>query len=473
MKKLLIFLLSLAVLTPSSLYAKTSNTLNWSLETDEDSTISLCTHRNFSEEWKGWINESISILNDQTGVTGLNFEIVPFSTDRCQIFLISRDIDEYQYAGSTVVPFDTVKQTDNAFDGEVNAAVVTLDSYLEKTIEWIANEEDVDDQFHDGWSTNKREGTLDPVDVTIHAIGRALGTLTNDSYKIDQSSQNLFDPRKNGEHIHVLSEQDVEDFIAIRTHVDARTVHTLDVNGETIEDGAISLDIPRYAFGFAYRDYEVTVLDDMQLPPISMEVPSDFAPVFYAFGVYTEENLRLDVPVEVAYEDDDLQAGDVPVWDANGVYAPALDESSIQVVRFEKDTWDLTPLHITNNPSAWRIVSGSEVDGEENLVSFSIDEPGIYGLIAKVDESVETVALDEFYQVVNGSVLTGAQLEKRMFIKNIIGSILRQLPTFIIGFICGGLIVFLFFADKTRKKRNSDSIPDIHRLEEAIMGNND
>lgn len=455
MKKTISLFLLVLIALPNVVGAKVKPEFEWHLVNEQPKrTLHVCFHRSLNEQWQGWAKSAIDEWNKHKEETGWSFEIVPFTRDRCQVFIVLRDINEKTNAGARFDPLDTLEGQDEEDDGRANAAIITIDSNLELTKEWITEEEDVEDGAHDGWSTDRDDGTRDPIDTIMHELSHALRLDHHDDYDPGAPDEDISDPKQPGEHYHELSEKDIaqaKDSSTAEFNVSKEDVGA--TGARNLELGKATLDVPQYAFGYEYRDYEVVYQEATDIMPDPLAVPEGFSHVFYSFGFFSDGQVQNDITIRLPYEEAMLESVPSPLETAEGFYPPGLVEGSISVVRFEKRPWDLTPVEISPNPSSWELVDGAALDTEENVVEFVIDEAGYYGLVAQVDP--EQPPLDPGYsRAVDGKIVHEEGIQRIIFIREFKQSVVSQIPAFAVGFFVGGFIACLWCGGKKRKKKN-------------------
>lgn len=450
--KFLAFLALGALILPTFTYANVKPEFEWSLESNRpDRSLRVCFHRSLDSEWQGWVQEAVDKWNAETDDTGWRFEVVPFVKDSCQVFILLSDISESENAGARFDPLDVMAGQDEQPDGYVNGVVLTLDSNLEETKKWMGIDEDISDTTRDGWSIVDGEGTRDPIDVVMHELGHAMRLDHHDDYDAQNPDGDISDPKQPGEHYHDLSDADIrqaKDANIEGFDIAKGTIATM--GEEALQLGRATLDIPKYAFGYWYYDYEISLLEAKDFIPVPLNVPNGYSHVFDAVGFFTSSPLQDAISMTLPYQESDLEAGKTPLDTAEGFFPPGLQESTIAVVRFEKNVWDLTPIEVNENPSTWSIVPDAVVDTEKNTVTFTVDEAGYYGLVATADNQ-QPPKVEGYTRVLHGDVLNEDQLNKALFFSDLRDNLLKQLPAFIIGFLAGALIVVIW----TRRGRKA------------------
>lgn len=413
------------IFLPISALAGIDTSRDWQIVDDEPlRELSVCFHRSLSDDWRGWAQQAIDEVN--TAGTGWTFETVPFTKDRCEVFLIARDIPE-SAGGSELEILDTLSGQDEALDGRANGAILTVDSLLEETVEWIDAADDDSDEFFDGWSTEAGAPTRDPVDVLIGQFMHLARVDENRNYSADRPDDDLADPKLPGEHYGSLSDSDVDRLKESSQAPLERDAVTLDYHSaESVELGPVGISLPSYAFGRYYGDVEFTYQEATNAPARD-SVPEDYNSLDSAFELLADKVIY--EPIEVTVSAEPEQA----------------------LVRLEKQPWDLTPVEVGPNPSSWEPVEDAEFDEDSGTITFSINKPGYFGLASLSPQKSRE------YRRVSGSKIIGEdRIRRRQLIGDVSKAALEQVPAFLIGLLAGGLIVWVWTRLGSRPKKEAD-----------------
>lgn len=416
------------IFLPISALAGIDPSRDWQIVDDEPlRELSVCFHRSLSNDWRGWAEEAIDEINQAD--TGWVFDVVPFTKDRCEVFLIPRDIPERETNGVELEILDVLSGQDELLDGRANGAILTVDTLLDETTEWIAESDDASDTFFDGWSTEENAPTRDPIDALIGQFMRLARVDQSRNYDGDEPDDDLADPKLPGEHYGTLSDSDIS---RLKESAEAELERdSLSVNYKGIEEGELgplTVDIPSYTFGFYYGNVELSYQEITEYAPAKQAVPEDYNTLDSAFGIFSDQPLY--EPIEVTVPAEEGQA----------------------LVYFQKRSWDLTPVDIGPNPSTWELVSGAEFDEDKGVFTFSIEEPGYFGLVSLTPQEGK-----EYMRVSGGKVIGEEQIRRRQLFGDMTKAALEQVPAFLIGLLAGGLIVWVWMKLGTRPKKQPDS----------------
>jgi len=452
MRFFLSIILAAFLVIPSTTFANVKAEWAWHLVDNEPKRVlHVCFHSSMNNQWKGWGRAAMKLWNDAKEQTGWEFEEVPFSRAQCQIFIILADIDESNTGGADIHPLDVLEGQREEADGRVNGAIITIDSHLEDTSDWISEDEDTSDGAHDGWSTNEDDGTRDPIDTIAHELSHTLRLDHHDDYSRLNPDADLSDPKQPGEHYHALSPADITQATAANRAAWVRASKNVGANGgKNLAIGHVYVDIPEYTFGMNYINHVVSVLDTTDMTSVPFNVPEEYSHVFQSLGIFADVSLKKPIRVTLPYNEEVLALGGMQMNNIEGFSAPGLLEDTITVVRFEKKAWDLTSVVVKPNPSGWELLdAGSEeqiikLDVENNEITFEITETGYYGLIAKSDPDL--ISKDLAFQVVrDGKVRTPQGPDKETF------SIDMRVPL-TVGFFSTILIGVLGYFLRRKKK---------------------
>jgi hypothetical protein len=431
----------LAFLVPSIGSASFYSEYDWSGSKRE---LNTCLHRSMNEDWKLWSTQAMELWNNVSEETGWGFSLSPFLRGECDIYIVLRDISEIDYQGARLDLIDVLSGQEDSPDGYINGAVLVIDANLEITKEWIDEEQDVNDLVHDGWSTDSMEATRDPIDAIAHMLGHAMRLSHTDDYSVNLINADIGNPKNRGEHYHELSESDVSAAKA-SSQINERLGSEFQITyykSYTSENVDSTFDTEAYAFSYSAAPHNVLHVNASDIAPLPIHVPEGYSHVFSAHGFYSDSELKTSALASIKYIETDLQPSDKPITE--GFYTPGLLEGSIALVKFNKETWDLTPAVLGPNPSSWELVDHFELDTENNEIIFELTDFGLYGLVAIADVDQLPISMG-YTRVENGELITENELIKKQSNKKMAQTALSiALP------VLGGFIIGYFFARKKK-----------------------
>lgn len=444
---LLVFTIILFLPTPS--LASINAEFDWNLDQQAPKRdLNVCFHRSMNNDWKSWSTQAIDLWNNVSDQTGWSFNVVPFLRGECDIYIIMRDISETDYRGARLDWIDVLSGQDEKPDGLANAAIIIIDANLEITKDWIESEEDKYDLVRDGWSTIEGEGTRDPIDSIAHQLSHIIRLNHDNEYSEEMPNSDILNPKKPGEHYHALFENDIPQAAESASQdFDVENIKILRSYKTTADLDSVNIESDPFSFGYTYSDRFIQYIESSSITPIPLNIPEGYSHVFATYGFYSEFDLEKPLNISLKYNDENLEPSNLALSTAEGFYTPGLFEDSIALVKFNKETWDLTPAVLGPNPSSWEFVEKDiEFDAANNTVSFQLDEFGLYGLVAIADP--EKPAMQTGYKRVLGNEVVGEEeIERKNASDKLLESLFTLIPPILVGFLIG-----FFIASYNRKK---------------------
>lgn len=326
------------------------------------------------DSWNSWLKEAVDNWNKAE--SGWKLEPVEFKIPPCQVVIVLADFDETTTGGGFAQIMDTDK------DGKIDLTIIAMDQNLEDTLKNLPEDQDTADSNRDGWSTDDKEMTRDPVGVLKHEFSHAMRMDHHpDADHQAATDPDITDPRKAGDHKKELSDEDKRE---------ART--------SAIEDAIFPNFRPCFQKNnFEYQGIEISFDDNsfanensmpflkfsgVAIPgPITLE--GGYSHIIDNTAIWFKTELPILKPLSISmpYSDEDLNGGNNKwIGDYHGLVPPALDENTIALFKYIEEPFGV----YAEGNSHWEKIEASayQVDTDNNKVTFQTMEAGTFGLSA-------------------------------------------------------------------------------------------
>jgi len=325
------------------------------------------------ENWNKWLTEAVDKWNKAN--TGWKLVPTEFKIPPCQVVIAVADFDE----GTTGGGMAQINDTDN--DGKMDLVIIVLDEKLENTLKDLPAGQDNSDGSRDGWSTDSKEQTRDPIGVLEHELGHALRLDHHlNSKHDDKNDPDVTDPRKPGDHKTDLSDEDKDE--AKASNLEGALFPNLRPcyrkNHFNVQGVAIDFEANSFK---DMNDMPLHILSGTAIPnPITLEGGYSHIIDHSVIWFKTELPILKPLSISIPYTDVDLAGGNGKwIGDYHGLIPPALDESTLAVFKYVEEPFGV----YAKGSSHWeKIDSEVKVDTSKNKVTFQTTESGIFGLSA-------------------------------------------------------------------------------------------
>ncbi len=330
-----------------------------------------------SPSFATWLTEAVNNINEAN--TGWTFTPSALTFPPCQVLIAMADFSEDNHNGGVSTPVDT-----NG-DGKADLVRIVIDESLENTLENLPEDQDTQDGNRDGWSTVSTDTkTRDPVGVLMHELTHALRLDHHpDSKHSDTTDNDISDPRPIGDHNTTLSEEDLKEMRDSAGTVEKVGQLEIQEDTQNVSYANVNIEIPENAFEFYPAYIDLNIYDGVAIPdPLAINYHNDWDAFTHILGSGTI-NLRTDQPllkplkVSIPYTDDELKGGDTMyVGDLHGYIPVPIDESTMRAFSYQLRSFGVE----SEDPSHWVVVENSQVDTENNKVTFETNETGVFGI---------------------------------------------------------------------------------------------
>ncbi len=359
--------------------------------------------------WAGWLTEAVDNLNKAN--TGWTLVPSNLTFPPCQVLIALADISEDTHGGGVATPVDT------GGDGKADIVRIVIDESLENTSENVGDGVDTADGNHDGWSTIAGEGTRNPIGTLMHELTHAMRLDHHpDSKHSDKSDADISDPRQPGDHDTNLSDEDLNELR--QSAGTEEKVGMFETQGESQSFNFLGVNIfvEEGAFAFYPGFLDINVYDGVAIPD-PLAVPDGFTHILGSGTIYlrTSADLQKPVKVSIPYTDEELKGGDnMFVGDLHGYLPPPIDENSMRAFRYIQRPFGVESEVVSH----WELVENSQVDTENNQVTFETSETGIFGISGfEGEKKVSTTAKSQKILMVVVIVIAGGLIIKRFILR--------------------------------------------------------